>query len=851
MQQFTPEELAEIARQQAGQGQTLAGPVPMAPPQMPVGRPMSNPYRNQAQQLDAGRYGLAQQGQANENARVGFAADANAREARERQVKEATLAANGGVDTMATQDQAAGHAVMLTTALNAIRGAKATDPSATKPGWIETIAHGSGNETAISATQSEQRQVVYTATQGAVESAIWLMTGAAAPEDQVKRLMLGVAPLVTDKPSVLAFKEKQLRAYIAQAKARAGPANVKVQQALAELEEMTPTMYGSEEIKPPEAQRSEIGSDVKQRPVPEGYQTAHKDFLTQHPPGKLTVADYMRMRQTLDSAFAQELGGVATDLKTAEEYVRAYNEGKAPVEIPAIQAPISGVEKIISDNLDSGSGAALINAANAGSFGLVEGLSGQEGRDAFHALNEEHSAGALAGDVLGSITPISAVEQLGARGLKQFAPHLFDNPLTRKKILGQAAAMGTYSAARGFNSAEEGEGLEGAAKGAAVGVATPFVSNLVVKGAKPFLSAPTQKALEQLKGVKLSTLQRLGLGHIEEAARGLPFVNRERNRVLDSFNVDNANRVLARVGLQLPKGTKPGSDANAKVHELLNGKFEEIKPLIVGKDDGNFVNVITAMGAKVKKSPERAAMFDEIKDALSLFRNDAGHYTGQSYRDTVDRLRLLTDSWSGKTASGGKVTVAEKDMAHMAGNVVKEIRNLVGRNTPDVLARLRPLETAWKHKIHIEGATNKALKQGGIYSPGNLVDETKGLDASTRKGAMARGEGFDQDYAAAGVKVIGASPAGNLSPQEIAMVTGLGVGASQAKMRFIPLFLKTAAVGLYGPGIKQVVRVALTGKRPLSEEHQDILRQAFQAYLAKEGVEPGAPDPTAPVLRGN
>lgn len=872
---FTQDELEEIRRQQAQQGQPVLPPAPPPvaaqpplyqpyyPPTInsPKRRKMSLPPRVQADQAATQeRLDLSRKDSERADAALVNATETAKRQQEEFDKRMTTLEANQGVDTQASQDAAAGHVVMLSHQIKAIRDATAIDPKANQPGWAETLSSGLDNQTITGFTQSEQRQVVHAATESAIESAIWLMTGAAAPIDQVKRISGGVTPLVSDEPATLRFKQKTMAAYLVQARARAGAANVKAQAALDELEEMLPMMYG-EVTPPPEPDvvpkaaetplaepKGKIGSDVTRIKIPEAYQARHAAFLKKHPPGTLKFEDYQAFRKQQDTEFAEDFQGYGTDTKSIAAFVKAYNKGNATVRIPDIEVPISGMQKTVATALDSSGGALLANVANAASFGMGEALSGQEGRDKFHALNDEYPISSTVGDIAGSISPVKLAERFGAKAIEKYFPKIWADPTARQKILGQAATMAGYSGVRGFNSADEEEGLAEAGKSAAFGALSPYLGNLLVKGAKPFIANKTQEALSHLKGIKLSTMQKLGLGQTEESMRGLPLVHGERQRVMESMNTDQVSRALANVDEKIPAGVGPGFKLNDAMVKILETKYDKLKPRIVGNIDIPFTNTIAALRTKYANSPERKDLFKDITEALNLLGGKK--YNGQSYRDTLDRLRLLKDTWAGKTATGGKTTVAEKDMAYVAGQMAKHIHKLIERQTPDVAKELVPLNQAWKHSIHILGASNRAARSEGIYTPGQYMDEIKGLDTSTRRNSVARGKAFDQDYANATLKVIGASPAGQLSPQEISMVTGLGMGAQKANVKLIPFFLKTAAIGLYGPGIKHLVRIVLTGERPIREKELDMLRVAFQEYSTQAVTGPEAPPAKPPSFEG-
>lgn len=571
----------------------------------------------------------------------------------------------------------------------------------------------------------------------------------------------------------------------------------------------------------------QISTETKTVEIPKGYQMDHAAMLAHHTPGTLTIGQYIQIRKSLDNKYHDELHGGNSRLDPAEveKFVHDYNEGHAGTKIPALNVKLSADEKSNAELAASPLGTAAANFANAATFGAVDAAVGQEGRDKMHLMEDANPKSALAGEVLGSLAPMKGLEKGGLALVKKVAPNLTAS--ARKRLLGDLAVNATYGADRGFMGADDGEGASGAAAGALGGAVGTGVGTVVAKGARPLLSDAAQASIDKLSasGVKMTTLQKLGLGKAEEGLSGIPLAHGARKASLESYNIANGNEALKHIGGKLPKGIQPGTAVNEEINKQANAAYNQIRPHIVGAADGQFVNAITAIKAGAA-TPEKKAMFSEIKSALDKFANKTtGHYDGQGYKEASERLRYLAKTWSNRAEAQGDV--AAGDMARAAEQARKQVQFLVQRQTPEVGTRLKNIERTWAHSVRIEDASNRALANNeAVYSPAQHLTSIKKLDTSTRKGASARGKAFGQDYATAAARTLGPSGVPKVSIKETTYVLGaLGLGG-YAQPAAVPIVTAMAA-GAYGPGVKRVVQVILSGKRPTAVDNQ-LVRRAIE-----------------------
>lgn len=546
--------------------------------QQPSVRPQPFPGAQPLPSFPAAADPMKIQTQANQNVRTGLDVnqdaraaealrlqqEAAARQAAEFGAKMAARKSTGGVDTTASEDQAAGHAIMISTNLKALDELSKRDPHALVPTWTEKAVKGLTNNDPdlVAWTQSGKRQVADTAYKSIIDSAVWLMTGAAAPEDQVKRIAATVTPTIFDagKPEVLAYKRQLLETYLEQAKARAGPANAKVVQALDELQQKLPALYGNastsamDQTSPTEYKLSNTKTSI---PIPPEMQSEAQTWMAQHPPGKLNVSDYVGMRKALDEKYGFGTG----NYEDAQKFVDAYNQGHGHVGIPNVERDLGTLGKISAGAAadpgvvgDIYTGA--MNAANAGAAGFPELLAGREGRFAKSLADEAHPSSATAGDVLGSIAPGIGMEALaGKTGLG----------IVGREMLGNAA----YSGLRGANEAEPGDRLTSGALGAAIGGGGSVVSRGITRGARGFLSDETQAAMDDI--LQPQTFDIPG----QRGALPVDDITPARMQTMTDAELANERR-LAEQGITAHETLAAKSAANASERQAIEAEAQSV-----------------------------------------------------------------------------------------------------------------------------------------------------------------------------------------------------------------------------------------------------------------------------------
>lgn len=791
-----PAVLEQIKRQQAAtnvqvQPMPFPGAIPLPPTSIRPQAQMQNDEERlrlarQAAQLDAERLRLTSQSGQREQVKAN------------REQKQADI--TGGVDTTESENTAAFLTTQLTKHAQRIDELNKQFPEAAKPGWKEWFGSWFGERGRAFTTPQEvldARIQLNNRYRMAADVLLTLGTGAAYTAEQKAAYTEAYAPQVTDTPGAIADKKRLMVEAIEAARAKSGAAVGQIDRAVQALNQL----YGTEHAD----EKKELGSTATAITPPEDYQKEHDQFIASHA-GKLTLGEYLTFRMEADKRYLPSMQAnnrqpfelQKYDLQEMQKYVDDVNKtGGKSSRIPSTNLPLEN-KTLISDQGRANFGmtpfgTGLANFGNAGSMGAVDAMISPGNKEAFQLENEKNWKSALAGEVVGSLAPMKGLEMGGAGALRTLKA--LPAATARNKFLGDVAVNSVYGGVRGAAGADEDEGLESVFKGVAAGAGGAVGGNLLTKGMTSLTSRAFQSAVELAPA-----------------------------KTIQAFNRDNANRALAYIGKKVPKRLKSGLEITDTVHKELSTAYDDIKPAIGGSADGTFDTAITAIKASATTS-EKKAMYQEIADAVNLFKDPTtGHYTGQGYKDASERLRYLVKQWSTKGAMQGDV--AADDMARAAEQARKNMQLMIQRHTPEAGQRLKQIERGWAHLVRIENASNRALKDEGVYTPGQYLEGIKQLDTSARKNATARGRGFDQPFAMASEKVLGSKGVPTLSLGERLRFATI-MGGSAAAMAHDPkaiAIVSALSYGLYGPRAKQITRSILLGKRPTALDNQYVRR---------------------------
>lgn len=502
-------------QQWPGQPRTPASPAPQLPIQpqpFPGAQPLPpisvrpNPTRQREQERADIRTDIDVEANARAQRDLVMREEKLAQDRKKFEDEQAALAAKGGLETTIGEDQAGSHVLMLETSTKTLDRIARESPRDLAPTWFEKgVSVLTGKDPDFtSLAQNENRQMATAAYKNAIQSAIWISTGAAAPEEQVNDILQSIMPNIGDlnNPNTLRFKRQVLQGYIEAAKTRAGAANPKVLQALERLESALPTIYGANTdpsaLAQPGEQQFELSGEGERVQIPAQMQQEYEAWLRQRPPGTLDVDEYLRFYEGLANKY--EFGLPQSSIESAKSFVDAYNQGQAGLTIPNPTRELGEGEKFLASlGADKGlvgdvyTGTAT--AANAAAFGVPEYFAGREGREAFRMAQEANPEAALTGEILGSLLPTSAAE----RGAFRVIQPLVDSPVTGR-VLSEVAGNAAYGAARGYTGAEpENRNMAAVAEGT-IGAVSPLASRAAIRGVRGFAGEETTQALDALRG---------------------------------------------------------------------------------------------------------------------------------------------------------------------------------------------------------------------------------------------------------------------------------------------------------------------------------------------------------------
>ena len=795
--------------------------------------------------------------------------------------KVSSIAANSGVDTQAGQDQAASHAVDLSKAMETVLRA---GPDAARPRTLETaVSAMTDNPTALAWSRhptlmgyelgdaNANRQTVAAALNNALESAVWLKTGAAADAPQRANIMSTIQPTQMDDANVLTWKKENLKTLIAEARVRAGPANVKANEALDGLAHNLDFIYSPKTVqqvkgdgRSQEQESFAANHDRQGNPMPNwtdklgvddtklkgstnGFdlmdyppaaQAEHDQWMRMNPKAgfgeynqfisqlsdKYLSGDpeYQKLQQTAGLGPASGMHNTPEQEATWIKY-RDYYAAHPNADLPPIhwQRKLSPVESAINDFGQTDVGTAVGQTANALTAGIPEMLLSDRQRAMVQLRNSEHGKSAVLGDLVGTMAPGGALN-VGTKMLEKLAAKKFIEH--DAGMVSRLAGNTIYGGMRGGAAAPSGHTTEGVVEGAGASMIGGLAGETLGGGPRSFQSPETVQALDTLKKVKLTNLQRLGAGDTEEAIQGLGFARKARNASIESMNLDKANQALRPLGETLPAGTKAGFEANGVVNKILGNRYNLLAPKIQGKLDSAFEMATNGLRQVATKDgdPIKAQLWRELQGVKDTFKN--GVYNGNIFRDAQQKLRQLQDDWSKVEPGAGIVSASSyHEMARVAGKLRGQLRAQVGRNNPEVAKELNLLDRGYAKSMLAEKATRSAQ---GVYGPKQLLKAVEQMDKSKGKAAFARGQAHDQDYALAAQHVIGSQGTREASSLWQTLMSGAAVAAHPSLA--VPTMLA------YAPILRQLTR-GLASKRPenLVKVTTPAIAQMLRKYVTE------------------
>lgn len=400
------------------------------------------------------------------------------------------------------------------------------------------------------------------------------------------------------------------------------------------------------------------------------------------------------------------------DFARAKQWM-AQNPGKAyPVNAQETRE-LTMLERLAGSPLGSG----VANYANSATAGTAAALAGERGKGALEAMQAVNPNASLIGNIAGGITGALGAEamlgtKLAGTAAAKFAPRLAD--------------FG-FGATTGFNAAEDGAGLEGAALGGVTGAFGGAIGERVVRGAGKALSGVTDPAVQYLRGlgVPLTAGQALGgiVKSVEDKATSMPFVGdmivNRRMEGLEAFDRAAMNQAAS------PIAFTPENIGKEGVGEMLDAAGNAYENATAGARvdlDPQYVDDFTAVTGMGQALPDdlRARFGLALSNRVNPI-NDAGAMTGETYQQAMRGIK----SYKSEATKPGFEQDYRSALSAAQDALTAQMMRGGGE---DVVSGLRAADNAYRGIKTVEDAAMRADGANYIFTPSQLQDALKKTD---------------------------------------------------------------------------------------------------------------------------
>ena len=380
-----------------------------------------------------------------------------------------------------------------------------------------------------------------------------------------------------------------------------------------------------------------------------------------------------------------------------------------------------------------------------------------------YQANTPDSVGSYTGAAIGDIAPF----MIGgaAKGLQKIGSSvagLADKaiPTFAAQALGgvaQGAALGAASPVT--SSGDYWQNKTNQLKtGAEFGAASPILGSALAR----IISPKASQAYNDLSnsGVAPTIGQRLGgaMNSIEEKSQSLPiigdFISKGRNNALNSYNVATLNNIVKPLGSEI---TQAGHEGVKQAGDIVSANYEKGKAMLGGfKVDDQANGQLQQLQDGIANATNLTDQGkNQINSLIALVKQNIspnGSMLAEGYNELDSKLGLESRRLLSSTDAYQKNT----------GDAVNQLNSIITDNAkranPEAAKLLDDSAAAWAKLVRVEGATKAAASNkvnNGIFTPSQLLSAVRGADDSVRGRATARGDALMQDWAQAGIKVLG------------------------------------------------------------------------------------------------
>jgi hypothetical protein len=521
-------------------------------------------------------------------------------------------------------------------------------------------------------------------------------------------------------------------------------------------------------------------------------------------------------------AYVQAQGGTPIDEATymaAVAYHNSHPQDKGSFAWATKEVPTTAFQRFAGGPV----GAFLSGASNAATAGLNDEIAGglnalaggdyAQGRDAFNAnkniLADQHGTADLLGNVAGGVTGMLAGGEAAAR----LAPQAIRG-LQAGKLAAALPALGDagYGALYGA-----GQNNEDRVSGAIGGGLAGFGGGMFGRGLTKALGrviAPTAGAAAPLyeRGVFPTIGQRAGMAEgpiagtagkavntIEQAMQSVPglgaLVAAGRQGARNEFQVGAYNGALEPLGLSLPPGAKPGTEAYGATKDAFGKAYDAARSNMQFVADAPYTNDVGAFQKSLMDGTLTAEQARQVQEAIGTSLNGrvkAGAMDGGNYKAAISDLRR-------KAATLGKnpTTAAQSEYIN---NFATILDNAARRNSaPEATALLDAADSGYANFARIRNASARggAAKDAGTFSPVDYAGAVKQEGGGIKSDAYSRGDALGQDYAKAGLGLRDILPDSG-TPARLLTAQGLE-GTALATTGHLGLLTNPVTLGMFAP----------------------------------------------------
>jgi len=290
-----------------------------------------------------------------------------------------------------------------------------------------------------------------------------------------------------------------------------------------------------------------------------------------------------------------------------------------------------------------------------------------------------------------------------------------------------------------------------------------------------------------------------GVPKLTESALGVipvvkEFVEQARGRAVTGFTAATMNRALKPLGISLPKEADLGGvQAFDKAMDIISKEYEKVIPSL---NIGSAEEMAKAVQIGISEAAESQPTLygKDLKEFSDLVGNifskmpKSGKVDGKVLKEIESRLGA---------AARTKTKAGRPDTAFALNDVKAAFRKELARQDDTGSKALSRVNEAYKNILPIERSVNKAIAEGGDFTPKQLMQSMR--QQSPRQ--TARGQMTDQDFALAAQQVIGKrSGEGAIA----APLTGLAVGQQALSGNLAPFYQTMGTAALAAPMYSRV-----------------------------------------------